>query len=190
MGIMALVDEECWFPKATDKSFVEKLVSSHSAHPKFAKTDFRGEADFSVLHYAGKVDYSAKKWLMKNMDPLNENIVQQLRNSQDQFVQSIWKDGEYGHRPNLAYLWHGHHCCYNRLWPVTAKGVEEGAGRELGSVDSTDNPTRLFEYFVEISVVGRPGSNESDLIASNFTCELKTHSPLSRLERSNFRPTI
>ena len=41
MGIMALVDEECWFPKATDKSFVEKLVSSHNAHPKFIKTDFK-----------------------------------------------------------------------------------------------------------------------------------------------------
>jgi myosin protein heavy chain len=82
MGIMALVDEECWFPKATDKSFVEKLVTSHNAHPKFLKTDFRGEADFSILHYAGKVDYSATKWLMKNMDPLNENIVQQLKASQ------------------------------------------------------------------------------------------------------------
>ena len=87
MGIMALVDEECWFPKATDKSFVEKLVSSHSAHPKFMKSDFRGEADFSVIHYAGKVDYSAKKWLMKNMDPLNENVVQQLKVSQDPFIQ-------------------------------------------------------------------------------------------------------
>ncbi|TRY69455.1 hypothetical protein TCAL_10194 [Tigriopus californicus] len=94
MGIMALVDEECWFPKATDKSFVEKLVSSHSAHPKFVKTDFRGEADFSVIHYAGKVDYSAHKWLMKNMDPLNENIVQQLRSSTDQFIVNIWKDAE------------------------------------------------------------------------------------------------
>merc|ERR1719330_1972996 len=66
MGIMALCDEECWFPKATDKTFVEKLVTSHNAHPKFLKTDFRGEADFSILHYAGKVDYSATKWLMKN----------------------------------------------------------------------------------------------------------------------------
>merc|ERR1719288_188619 len=94
MGIMALVDEECWFPKATDKSFVEKLVTSHSAHPKFMKSDFRGEADFSIMHYAGQVDYSAKKWLMKNMDPLNENIVQQLRQSQDQFVSTIWKDAE------------------------------------------------------------------------------------------------
>ncbi len=41
MGIMALVDEECWFPKATDKSFVEKLVTSHAAHPKFIKSDFK-----------------------------------------------------------------------------------------------------------------------------------------------------
>merc|ERR1719419_2035562 len=94
MGIMALCDEECWFPKATDKSFVEKMVSSHSAHPKFMKSDFRGEADFSVIHYAGKVDYSAKKWLMKNMDPLNENVVQQLKVSQDPFIQGIWKDAE------------------------------------------------------------------------------------------------
>merc|ERR1719392_591857 len=94
MGIMALCDEECWFPKATDKSFVEKLVSSHSAHPKFMKSDFRGEADFSVMHYAGQVDYSAKKWLMKNMDPLNENIVQYLQASQDSFVCHIWKDAE------------------------------------------------------------------------------------------------
>ena len=46
------------------------------------------------MHYAGRVDYSARKWLMKNMDPLNENIVQQLRQSQDQFVSTIWKDGE------------------------------------------------------------------------------------------------
>ena len=31
---------------------------------------------------------------MKNMDPLNENIVQYLQASQDPFVTHIWKDGE------------------------------------------------------------------------------------------------
>lgn len=25
MGVLALLDEECWFPKATDKTFIEKL---------------------------------------------------------------------------------------------------------------------------------------------------------------------
>lgn len=93
-GIMALLDEECWFPKATDKTFVEKLTSAHSVHPKFMKTDFRGVADFAIVHYAGRVDYSAEKWLMKNMDPLNENVVSLLQSSQDPFVVTIWKDAE------------------------------------------------------------------------------------------------
>lgn len=94
LGILALLDEECWFPKATDKTFVEKLVSAHAQHPKFMKCDFRGTADFSIIHYAGKVDYSAEKWLMKNMDPLNENLVLLLQASQDPFVVQIWKDAE------------------------------------------------------------------------------------------------
>ncbi|CAL8123296.1 unnamed protein product [Orchesella dallaii] len=94
MGILALLDEECWFPKATDKSFTEKLVSAHTQHSKFMKTDFRGQADFAVVHYAGKVDYSANQWLMKNMDPLNENVVQLLQAGSDPFVTLIWKDAE------------------------------------------------------------------------------------------------
>merc|ERR1719328_502243 len=94
MGIMALCDEEGWFPKATDKTFVEKLTTSHSVHPKFIKSDFKSDADFSILHYAGQVNYSAAKWLMKNMDPLNENIVQYLQASTDPFVCNIWKDAE------------------------------------------------------------------------------------------------
>jgi len=100
MGIMALCDEECWFPKATDKTFVEKLTTSHSAHPKFVKSDFKSDADFAILHYAGQVNYSAAKWLMKNMDPLNENIVQYLQASQDPFVCHIWKDG----KQNISFL--------------------------------------------------------------------------------------
>lgn len=91
---MALLDEECFFPKATDKSFTEKLHIAHTQHSKFFKTDFRGQADFAIMHYAGKVDYSASQWLMKNMDPLNENVVGLLQSSGDSFVANIWKDGE------------------------------------------------------------------------------------------------
>lgn len=94
MGILALLDEECWFPKATDKTFVDKLITSHNTHPKFVRTDFRANADFSIIHYAGKVDYLATQWLMKNMDPLNENLVSLLQQSSDNFVVQIWKDAE------------------------------------------------------------------------------------------------
>lgn len=94
MGVLSLLDEECWFPKATDKSFVEKLASSIGQHPKFQQVDFRSHAHFSIMHYAGAVDYSADMWLMKNMDPLNENVVSLLQSSQDAFLRDIWKDAE------------------------------------------------------------------------------------------------
>ena len=55
MGVFALIDEECWFPKATDKTLVEKLIKEHSKHEKFQITEFRSDADFAVMHYAGKV---------------------------------------------------------------------------------------------------------------------------------------
>ncbi|XP_061079986.1 myosin-9-like isoform X1 [Conger conger] len=92
-GILALLDEECWFPKATDKSFVEKVAQELGNHPKFYKPKkLKDEADFCVMHYAGKVDYKADTWLMKNMDPLNDNVATLLNQSSDKFVSELWKD--------------------------------------------------------------------------------------------------
>uniref|UniRef100_A0A3P8TIV7 Myosin-9 n=1 Tax=Amphiprion percula TaxID=161767 RepID=A0A3P8TIV7_AMPPE len=92
-GILALLDEECWFPKATDKSFVEKVLQEQGTHPKFHKPKkLKDEADFCIMHYAGKVDYKADEWLMKNMDPLNDNVATLLNQSTDKFVSELWKD--------------------------------------------------------------------------------------------------
>uniref|UniRef100_A0AAQ5ZJV2 Myosin, heavy chain 11b, smooth muscle n=1 Tax=Amphiprion ocellaris TaxID=80972 RepID=A0AAQ5ZJV2_AMPOC len=92
-GILALLDEECWFPKATDVSFVEKLLNTHTGHVKFSKPkQHKDKLMFSVLHYAGKVDYNAANWLTKNMDPLNDNVTALLNNSSSTFIQDLWKD--------------------------------------------------------------------------------------------------
>nr|4PD3_A Chain A, Nonmuscle myosin heavy chain B, Alpha-actinin A Chimera Protein [synthetic construct]4PD3_B Chain B, Nonmuscle myosin heavy chain B, Alpha-actinin A Chimera Protein [synthetic construct] len=92
-GVLALLDEECWFPKATDKTFVEKLVQEQGSHSKFQKPrQLKDKADFCIIHYAGKVDYKADEWLMKNMDPLNDNVATLLHQSSDRFVAELWKD--------------------------------------------------------------------------------------------------
>lgn len=57
-GILALLDEECWFPKATDISFVEKLMNTQGNHVKFAKPkQLKDKTEFSIFHYAGRVSY-------------------------------------------------------------------------------------------------------------------------------------
>uniref|UniRef100_A0A8C0F2H5 MYH1B protein n=1 Tax=Bubo bubo TaxID=30461 RepID=A0A8C0F2H5_BUBBB len=79
MGIFSILEEECMFPKATDTSFKNKLYDQHlgkSANfqkPKPAKG--KAEAHFSLVHYAGTVDYNISGWLEKNKDPLNETVV-------------------------------------------------------------------------------------------------------------------
>uniref|UniRef100_A0A8B9TTD3 Myosin heavy chain 11 n=1 Tax=Anas platyrhynchos TaxID=8839 RepID=A0A8B9TTD3_ANAPL len=93
-GVLALLDEECWFPKATDTSFVEKLITEQGNHPKFQKPkQLKDKTEFCIMHYAGKVTYNATAWLTKNMDPLNDNVTSLLNQSSDKFVADLWKDG-------------------------------------------------------------------------------------------------
>ncbi|XP_039596450.1 myosin heavy chain, fast skeletal muscle [Polypterus senegalus] len=79
MGIFSILEEECMFPKATDTSFKNKLYDQHLGKsnnfqkPKPAKG--KAEAHFSLVHYAGTVDYNISGWLDKNKDPLNETVV-------------------------------------------------------------------------------------------------------------------
>ncbi|KFP01413.1 Myosin heavy chain, skeletal muscle, adult [Calypte anna] len=79
MGIFSILEEECMFPKATDASFKNKLYDQHLGKsnnfqkPKPAKG--KAEAHFSLVHYAGTVDYNITGWLEKNKDPLNETVI-------------------------------------------------------------------------------------------------------------------
>lgn len=41
-----------------------------------------------------QVDYKADDWLVKNMDPLNDNVASLLHQSSDHFVSELWKEGE------------------------------------------------------------------------------------------------
>ncbi|XP_065820913.1 myosin heavy chain, fast skeletal muscle-like [Labrus bergylta] len=85
MGIFSILEEECMFPKASDTSFKNKLYDQHMGKnmafqkPKVVKG--KPEAHFSLLHYAGNVDYNISGWLEKNKDPLNESVVQLYQKS-------------------------------------------------------------------------------------------------------------
>ncbi|XP_009880978.1 PREDICTED: myosin-6, partial [Charadrius vociferus] len=79
MGIMSILEEECMFPKASDMTFKAKLYDNHlGKSANFGKPrNVKGktEAHFSLVHYAGTVDYNIIGWLEKNKDPLNETVV-------------------------------------------------------------------------------------------------------------------
>lgn len=73
------------FPKASDTSFKNKLYDQHlgknNAFQKPKVVKGKPEAHFSLVHYAGTVDYNIAGWLEKNKDPLNESVVQLYQKS-------------------------------------------------------------------------------------------------------------
>ncbi|XP_014669755.1 PREDICTED: myosin-IIIb-like [Priapulus caudatus] len=89
MGLLALLDEESHFPKATNKSLVDKfnnnIKSQHYIRPKSDNS-----CTFVVQHYAGKVEYDAAGFLQKNRDYLVPEISQLLRVSDVAVVRSIF----------------------------------------------------------------------------------------------------
>nr|XP_054501125.1 myosin-1B-like isoform X2 [Agelaius phoeniceus] len=103
MGIFSILEEECMFPKATDTSFKNKLYDQHLGKsnnfqkPKPGKG--KAEAHFSLVHYAGTVDYNINGWLEKNKDPLNETVIGLYQKSSVKTLALLFASagGEAGH---------------------------------------------------------------------------------------------
>merc|ERR1711970_88628 len=95
MGIWAILEEESLFPKATDKSFEEKLKAQHlGKSPPFAKPQSKTDknAHFAIIHYAGTVSYNVTAWLEKNKDPVNDTVVDILKRASNNLLVHLWKD--------------------------------------------------------------------------------------------------
>merc|ERR1712109_426042 len=94
MGVWAILEEESLFPKATDKSFEEKLKSSLGKLPCFAKAKSATDknAHFACVHYAGTVSYNVTGWLEKNKDPVNDTVVDILKKSSNNLLVFLWRE--------------------------------------------------------------------------------------------------
>uniref|UniRef100_A0A2K5ES55 Myosin heavy chain 8 n=1 Tax=Aotus nancymaae TaxID=37293 RepID=A0A2K5ES55_AOTNA len=119
LGIFSILEEECMFPKATDTSFKNKLYDQHlgkSANfqkPKVVKG--KAEAHFSLIHYAGTVDYNITGWLDKNKDPLNDTVVGLYQKSAMKTLASLFStyaSAEAG----TSKLFHQILCLYSALF--------------------------------------------------------------------------
>ncbi|XP_018368036.1 PREDICTED: myosin heavy chain, muscle isoform X6 [Trachymyrmex cornetzi] len=97
MGILSILEEESMFPKATDKTFEEKLNNNHlGKSPNYLKPKppkpGQQAAHFAIGHYAGNVPYNITGWLEKNKDPLNDTVVDQFKKSSNKLLVEIFAD--------------------------------------------------------------------------------------------------
>merc|ERR1712088_279945 len=167
MGIWAILEEESLFPKATDKSFEEKLKASLGKLPVFLKPQSKTDknAHFAISHYAGIVSYNVTGWLDKNKDPVNDTVVEVMKStSQCALLVLLWED--HPGQPTSAPKDDG-------------KKKKKGGGKTVSSVylvSLVELMTTLYScepHFVRCLVPNthkKPGEVEPPLIMHQLTC--------------------
>merc|ERR1711881_725398 len=167
MGIWAILEEESNFPKASDKSFEEKLKASLGKLPVFqkAKSATDKNAHFACVHYAGTVSYNVTGWLEKNKDPVNETVVEILKQGSNELMKHLWRD--HPGQPTEVKKDEG------------KKKKKGGGGKTVSSVylvSLTELMTTLHTcepHFVRCLVPNthkKPGEVEPPLIMHQLTC--------------------
>merc|ERR1712241_635386 len=167
MGIWAILEEESLFPKATDKSFEEKLKASLGKLPVFLKPQSKTDknAHFAISHYAGIVSYNVTGWLEKNKDPVNDSVVEIMKsNSSCTLLVLLWED-----HPGQPTTWA----------KEEGKKKKKGGGKTVSSVylvSLVELMSTLYScepHFVRCLVPNthkKPGEVEPPLIMHQLTC--------------------
>merc|ERR1711971_1217924 len=95
MGLLSILEEETLFPKSSDQSFCAKLIDNLlGKEPNFCKPTYKTDPDahFGVVHYAAMVSYNLTGWLFKNKDPLNDTIVEMMKNGSNPLLVTVFAD--------------------------------------------------------------------------------------------------
>ncbi|XP_037666750.1 myosin-2 isoform X1 [Choloepus didactylus] len=176
MGIFSILEEECMFPKATDMSFKNKLYDQHlgkSANfqkPKVVKG--KAEAHFSLIHYAGVVDYNIIGWLEKNKDPLNDTVVGLYQKSSLKTLALLFSGAQTGEAGNTQK---------SNTFPRYYKGSKKkGSSFQTVSALFRENLNKLMTnlrsthpHFVRCIIPNEtktPGAMEHELVLHQLRC--------------------
>merc|ERR1711953_1612252 len=166
MGLLSVFEEESLFPKATDATFCEKLHSNLlGKRANFAKPNPRPDPDahFAVIHYAATVSYNLTGWLEKNKDPLNDTIVEMIKNGGNAMAIQCFAD--HPGQPLEA--------------PKDQDRKKKGGGKTVSSYfkgQLDDLMTTLYKtepHFIRCVVPNthkQPGGVEPDLVMHQYRC--------------------
>ncbi|CAE7325443.1 myoI [Symbiodinium natans] len=88
-GILSMLDDEVLIPKATDQTFVSKVIRTHGNNPRIVKSKMGGAVKFGIKHFAGEVTYDVSGFLEKNMAKLPDEALELLKSSSCSLIEEI-----------------------------------------------------------------------------------------------------
>lgn len=103
-GIMALLEESCLMPRATDITFTRKVHQVQSDHPSLMRPTacpktvagqprrFVDDEAYVIRHFAADVCYNTKHFLTKNNDTLHTDLANLVQSQSGVFLKSIFQE--------------------------------------------------------------------------------------------------
>ncbi|MBN3325575.1 MYO7A protein, partial [Atractosteus spatula] len=91
LNILALIEEESHFPKATDTTMLNKINSIHGKSNIYLPPKSKHDMQFGIQHFAGAVYYNAKGFLEKNRDALSSDFIHLVKTSSNKLLKTIFE---------------------------------------------------------------------------------------------------
>uniref|UniRef100_W5MDG5 Myosin VIIBb n=1 Tax=Lepisosteus oculatus TaxID=7918 RepID=W5MDG5_LEPOC len=91
LNILALIEEESHFPKATDTTMLNKINSIHGKSNIYLPPKSKHDMQFGIQHFAGAVYYNAKGFLEKNRDALSSDSIHLVKTSSNKLLKTIFE---------------------------------------------------------------------------------------------------
>ena len=138
---------------------------------------FSGGADknahFAVVHYAGTVNYNLTNWLEKNKDPLNDSVVDVMKNAPNPTLPIVFKVSRKITNTSFHKEQPWSNLC--RTWPATLWRRNKNLGRRRKAA------ARRWEHklisFTPVCVLAR----QSKLFLNILSCTLAIRVTIKRM---------
>ena len=87
-GLLDILDEQSYFPKATIASLLTRYDENFKGHPNYER-DRLVKDSFCVKHYAEKVSYLTVEFLEKNRDTISSDLWEAFARSKLKIIHAI-----------------------------------------------------------------------------------------------------
>ncbi|XP_029945692.1 LOW QUALITY PROTEIN: unconventional myosin-XV [Salarias fasciatus] len=88
-GILRILDDQSSFPQATDHTFLQKCHYHHGNNPLYLKPKMP-LPEFTIKHFAGRVNYQVYKFLDKNYDQVRHDVLDLFIQSKNKMVSNLF----------------------------------------------------------------------------------------------------
>uniref|UniRef100_A0A7N6C2Q6 Myosin XVAa n=1 Tax=Anabas testudineus TaxID=64144 RepID=A0A7N6C2Q6_ANATE len=89
-GILRILDDQSYFPQATDHTFLQKCHYHHGSNPLYQKPKMP-LPEFTIKHFAGQVTYQVYKFLDKNYDQVRQDVLDLFVRSKNKMVSNLFQ---------------------------------------------------------------------------------------------------